>query len=145
MENRLCEAIKGADILDKSVLNNLKPLDDGLLVPKLILMYKDSFDVCEQKLIESFKAKDVGQLREAAHRLKGSSNNIGMNKVGLFFEQMEIFAKNCTEGDEAPTSIPWEELAPSLEEASLLVKEGLLAVEEYIKLTEEDVSEEPAA
>ena len=81
------------DVIDLNEVLERVQNDRELLIELLDIFLED----CPEKISaikEAVEKKDFGQLRDAAHSMKGASGNISAKKIHALFLQIEQMAKN---------------------------------------------------
>jgi len=81
-------------VLDHEALMSLKELL-GENFDLLLETYVTDGNARLAALVEAFKLGDMNVVREQAHGLKGSSNNLGIAALGAICNEVEQQAKNC--------------------------------------------------
>ncbi len=89
-------AVAGRRTLSETIIGELVELDpdgeDGLLA-ELLHMYVDSASSCIERLRAAIASGDAEELRQAAHRLKGGSLNVGAQRVAGVAAHVEELAR----------------------------------------------------
>ncbi len=83
-------------VLDTDQLNSLKELNEpgeADLVAELVEIYVSQSPQTLKELRSAISSKDVGQAEKLAHKLKGSSANLGALRVCSICEGMEERAR----------------------------------------------------
>jgi two-component system, sensor histidine kinase and response regulator len=87
------------DVLDESVWESLRELQEAGepdLASELIDIYLADTPVVCEAVRQAIDANDAGGLRQAAHRGKGSSANLGAVHLSELFEVLEHLGRSGT-------------------------------------------------
>ncbi len=87
------------DLIDKSITERLKLMadDDPGFYPSLVSLYTKQSNETLEEIYDFFVAGNLDLLGKAAHKLKGSSLNLGARQVA---ELCRIIEESCLKGDQ---------------------------------------------
>ncbi len=81
-----------------SLFNNKRLEDvtegDKEFTEELVLTYKEEYPKSIDGLKDAYKKKNADQIKFHAHTIKGASQNLGADKVGVICKKMEFAAKD---------------------------------------------------
>ena len=109
------------DVLDASQVEDLRGIDDGAMLARLVGMYLSRTPERIKSLRTHVEAKNFKEIAREAHTLKGASGSIGAARV----------AEVCRKIEQAGTTQaakPLEELVPALETEFGLARDALQAM-----------------
>jgi HPt (histidine-containing phosphotransfer) domain-containing protein len=96
------------DVLDVSQVEDLRGIDDGAMLARLVRMYLARTPERIKQLLAQVAAADFAAIARDAHTLKGASGSIGAARVAKVCTRIEQAAK-------AEDAKALEELAQALE------------------------------
>lgn len=80
-------------IIDPARIQQINDIGDSELLKELMKLYLDDLDQFSTSIVEAMKSGNHQQIYESAHKLKGSSANLGINSLRESCLSMEAFAK----------------------------------------------------
>jgi len=120
LRNQGVEAEPAEELLDKSVLEQIRRLRTGLL-PKIIKLFRQSGVGALEKMDEALEMSDADELYNAAHSLKNSAAHLGINALAEECKTLELKGRQRNlQGAEQ-----------HLESARQLYQDALLLLVEY--------------
>lgn len=78
-----------SNIIDISVINELKEIGDDDFLIELVDMFLQQADTLVDDIQKHFENKDADSLSKAAHKLKGSCLNLGAKDMGDVCQTIE--------------------------------------------------------
>lgn len=83
------------DIIDMEIFNQIVELDDGdsSFVSAMVTEYLEQVDSTFNEMDQSMETKDLKQISQLGHFLKGSSAALGVKQVSLTCEKIQNTAK----------------------------------------------------
>ncbi|MEO6391694.1 MAG: Hpt domain-containing protein [Pyrinomonadaceae bacterium] len=79
------------DVTMLNLLEDMQGLDEPNLVVELIDLYLEDAKLNLEKIEAAIVRRDLHQLKQAAHSLKGSSSSLGANQLAGWCHLLEMF------------------------------------------------------
>ncbi|MEW5799684.1 MAG: PAS domain S-box protein [Bacteroidota bacterium] len=91
--DRTMQDTTSEDIFDFARVDEIRNLGGDELVRELVLAYIEDARKAVSEIAEALQANNMRIVQESAHRLKGSSGNMGVRQVHAFVKRIEEAAK----------------------------------------------------